>query len=102
MTLSLSGVPLLVKLQDSPVVSVSNDIKEKISIYPNPTTGDVFIQGYNLSERSVILRDCLGAVVSNWEQTDHRINIAGLPPGIYFLTLNLNEGSKVFRIIKVA
>ena len=102
MTLSLSGVPLLVRLQDPPVVSVSNDIKEKISIYPNPTTGDVFIQGYNLSEKSIILRDCLGAVVSNWEQTDHRINIAGLPPGIYFLTLNLNEGSKVFRIIKVA
>jgi hypothetical protein len=49
MTLSLSGVPLVVKLQDTPITSIAEDVNQKITVYPNPTNGDVFINGYDLS-----------------------------------------------------
>jgi serine/threonine-protein kinase ATR len=101
MTLSLSGVPLVVKLQGTPVVSASYDIEEKITVYPNPTTGDVFIQGYDLLKGNIVLRDCLGGVVRHWEGVNEPINIADLPQGIYFLTLNYMESSTVVRIAKV-
>jgi len=101
MTLSLSGVPLVVKLQDPPVASVAYDIKEKITVFPNPTTGDVFIRGYDLSKGNIVLRNCLGGVIRNWKGANETINIADLPQGIYFLTLNYMETSTVVRLVKV-
>ena len=101
MTLSLSGVPLVVKLQDAPFTSISYDVEEKITAYPNPTTGDVFIQGYDLSKGNIVLRDCLGQVVRNWKGDNEPMNIADLPQGIYFLTLNYMEVSTVVQLVKV-
>ena len=101
MTLSLSGVPLVVKLQDGPFTSVSYDVEEKITAYPNPATGDVFIQGYDLSKGTIVLRDCLGGLVRNWEEANEPINIADLPQGVYFLTLNYKGVSNVVRLVKV-
>ena len=101
MTLSLSGVPLVVKLQDSPSTSITDDVEEKITAYPNPTTGDVFIQGYDLSEGTIVLRDCMGGVVRSWKEANEPINIADLPQGIYFLTLNYMEDSNVVRLVKI-
>jgi len=101
MTLSLSGVPLVVKLQDAPFTSISYDVEEKITAYPNPTTGDVFIQGYDLSKGNIVLRDCLGRVVRNWNGNNEPMNIADLPQGIYFLTLNYMEVSTVVQLVKV-
>jgi hypothetical protein len=101
MTLSLSGVPLVVKLQGSPVVSASYEIEEKITVYPNPTTGDVFVQGPDLLKGNIVLRDCLGGVVRHWNLPNEKINIADLPQGIYFLTLNYTDSSTVVRIVKV-
>jgi serine/threonine-protein kinase ATR len=100
MTLSLSGVPLLVKLQDSPVVS-SSDMEEKITVYPNPTTGDVFIQGHDLSKGTLILQNCLGEEIRSWQQSDQSINIADLPQGIYFLCINYKGVSSVVQLVKV-
>jgi hypothetical protein len=101
MTLSLSGVPMVVKLQDPPIVSAAYDIKEKITVFPNPTTGDVFIRGYDLSKGNIVLRNCLGGVIRNWKWANETINIADLPQGIYFLTLNYMETSTVVRLVKV-
>ena len=101
MTLPLSGTPLVVKLQDPPVVSASYEIEEKISVYPNPTTGDVFIKGFDSSKGNIVLRDCLGGVVKQWEGVNEPINIAELPQGIYFLTLKSMETSTVVPLVKV-
>jgi len=101
MTLSLSGVPLVVKLQSSPITSSSTDPERKITVYPNPTTGAIFIRGCDLSEGNAVLRDCLGQEVRNWEGNHEHMNIADLPQGVYFLTLNYNGGSAVVRLVKV-
>jgi len=101
MTLPLSGVPLVVKLQDAPFTSISYDVEEKVTAHPNPTTGDVIIQGYDLSKGNIVLRDCLGGVVRNWKRANEPMNIADLPQGIYFLTLNYMEVSTVVRLVKV-
>ncbi|MBT6440106.1 MAG: T9SS type A sorting domain-containing protein [Flavobacteriales bacterium] len=73
----------------------------KITVFPNPTTGDVFIRGYDLSKGNIVLRNCLGGVIRNWKGANETINIADLPQGIYFLTLNYMQTSTVVRLVKV-
>ncbi len=101
MTLSLSGVPLVVKLKDSPFTSTSHDVEATLTAYPNPTTGDIYIQGHDLSKDNIVLRDCLGQLVRNWKGGNERINIADLPQGVYFLTLNNMQASTIVRLVKV-
>jgi hypothetical protein len=101
MTLSLSGVPLVVKLQSSPITSSSTDPERKITVFPNPTTGAIFIRGCDLSEGNAVLRDCLGQEVRNWEGNHEHMDIADLPQGVYLITLNYEGGSAVSRLVKV-
>ena len=101
MTLSLSGVPLVVKLQNSPITSSSDDPERIITVYPNPTTGALFIRGCDLSKGNAVLRDCLGQVVRKWQGNTENMNIADLPQGVYLLTLNCKGGSTVSRLVKI-
>jgi hypothetical protein len=88
-------------LQDPPPASITNELVEKITAYPNPTTGDVFIQGCDLSKGNVVLRNCLGQIIRTWKGDDQPMNIADLPQGVYFLTINYMEASTVVRLVKM-
>lgn len=102
MTLSLSGVPLFVKLQNPPVVSSIESLKKKVKVYPNPTSGEVFIDGYDSFEGVVIkLKDCLGQEIKTWEGGTKSINISNLPQGIYYLSLYGIDKPLIFQLIKV-
>lgn len=102
MTLSLSGVPLFVKLQNPPVVSSIESLKKKVKVYPNPTSGEVFIDGYDSFEGVVIkLKDCLGKEIRTWEGGTKSINISNLPQGIYYLSLYCIDKPLIFQLIKV-
>lgn len=102
MTLSLSGVPLFVKLQNPPVVSSIESLKKKVKVYPNPTSGEVFIDGYDSFEGVVIkLKDCLGQEIKTWEGGTKSINISNLPQGIYYLSLYCIDKPLIFQLIKV-
>ena len=102
MTLSLSGVPLFVKLQNPPVVSSIESLKKKVKVYPNPTSGEVFIDGYDSFDGVVIkLKDCLGQEIKTWEGGTKSINISNLPQGIYYLSLYGIDKPLIFQLIKV-
>lgn len=84
----------------------NNDIDGSLTVYPNPTEGDITIQipstlqGNNVN---VTLVNAIGNVVNQLELTNvaeiENINLSNLPTGLYLLKLNSKIGnytSKVF------
>ncbi len=99
-TLSLSNVPLIVKLQAAPVGVSNIKIQRPIVVYPNPTSGEINIDGLHNSVSSIELRNCIGQTVRTWKNNT-TMNIADLNPGIYFLCCRAPNANLVERIIKV-
>ena len=81
-----------------PTASVDDQNQLDISIYPNPTSDIVFIEG-NYSQLKVVVYDILGKQVKNKPITNS-IDISQLEKGVYIL--QLSDGAKVTtkRIIK--
>lgn len=99
MSLALTGVPLLVKLQSPTVDSAPNTLKKKIAVFPNPTDGDVSIIGDLSNLGHVMLRNCFGENIRTWEKGVQSINVSDLSPGIYYLYF---QGSPIIiQLVKV-
>ena len=81
-----------------PTASVDDQNQLDISIYPNPTSGMVYIDG-NYMQLKVVMYDVLGKQVINKPITNS-IDISQLEKGVYIL--QLSDGAKLTtqRIIK--
>jgi len=81
-----------------PTASVDDQNQFNISIYPNPTSDIVYIDG-NYSQLKVVVYDMLGKQVMNKPVTNS-IDISQLEKGVYIL--QLSDGAKLTtqRIIK--
>ena len=81
-----------------PTASVDDQNQLDISIYPNPTSDIVFIDG-NYTQLKVVVYDILGKQVMK-ESITNSIDISQLEKGVYIL--QLSDGAKVTtqRIIK--
>jgi len=84
--------------RDCSTASVEDQNQLDISIYPNPTSDIVFIDG-NYSQLKVVIYDILGKQVMK-ESITNSIDISQLEKGVYIL--QLSDGAKVTtkRIIK--
>jgi surface protein len=84
---------------DCSMVSVNDENKINVSVYPNPTSNILNING-NDNELKAIVFDVFGKEVSIHYITD-KIDISHLEPGVYFI--KLSEGKKVtsHKIIKI-
>jgi hypothetical protein len=84
-------------------VSESGKSLENISIYPNPTTGELQITNYKLQITNVEVFDIYGQnLYSSSCPPVHSstINISHLPAGIYFVKITTKEGVTTKKIIK--
>lgn len=90
---------------DTEVLGTSNFDIDEWSIYPNPSSiGLINIQAPNDIQRfEVLISNTLGqqvyqekAVLSN---NRHTINTSNLNTGVYFITLNANEGKSTKKIV---
>jgi len=81
-----------------PTASLDDQNQLDISIYPNPTSDIVYIDG-NYSQLKVVMYDILGKLVMNKSITNS-IDISQLEKGVYIL--QLSDGAKLTtqRIIK--
>ena len=72
----------------------------ELSIYPNPTTGQLRITNYELRDGvNIELFDVFGRCVETWRAAslqDGTINISNLPAGVYMLRV----GNKSVRVVK--
>ncbi|MFW0737496.1 T9SS type A sorting domain-containing protein [Flavobacterium sp. T12S277] len=74
---------------------------EKVTIYPNPTKGEVNIQNASLEKANVY--NSLGQLVKsftlNSSDTTNTINLQGLPKGVYYVYLINQDAASAKKII---
>ncbi|MDC9721384.1 MAG: Ig-like domain-containing protein [Urechidicola sp.] len=79
------------------------DLKQHLSIYPNPTNGllNIQIADYN-EDLTVEIFDILGKKVESkvFVENNNQINLSNLPTGIYLLKATASNKSYTTRIIK--
>jgi len=76
-----------------------DDIKNQLFIYPNPTTGDLFI---NTSEKIISVSVCniIGKeVISDAEHNNSVLNLHQLSNGVYFIRISTEKGVLTKKII---
>jgi Secretion system C-terminal sorting domain len=71
------------------------------SIYPNPATSTISIEGLSLENTSYSIQTIAGSVVANGSVSENNpISIEALPTGIYFLQIEINHINQSIRFIK--
>ncbi|MDR0205925.1 MAG: T9SS type A sorting domain-containing protein [Bacteroidales bacterium] len=81
-----------------------NEWGNNIRIYPNPTTGHLIIDNGQFTIINVEVFDIFERRQSSNLQfissSQHQINISHLPPGIYFVKIQTEIGTKMQKLIK--
>ncbi|MBW1298406.1 T9SS type A sorting domain-containing protein, partial [Aquimarina litoralis] len=83
--------------------TTTKPIEPEVYLFPNPTTGKVFIQGLSQEKQhNIRIYDIKGATYVNQKLNEnHIIDIQSLPQGIYFLTIvNPKDGNRTLKLIK--
>ncbi|MEO1625721.1 MAG: sialate O-acetylesterase, partial [Bacteroidota bacterium] len=87
-----------------PILSLSPVERQPLSIFPNPTSGNVSIQNKKQYIREVRLTDCLGRLIKIWpalHQPHVDIRIDG-PPGVYTIAVEgIDRMITSHRIVKI-
>jgi hypothetical protein len=102
-----TAVATLLALIDPFYISTGEtpDPTDQLSLFPNPTTGHLTIQGVTESMQSVQVKifDHTGKL-SMQEKLYHpnaTLNISSLPDGFYYINVQYPKGVKTLKIIKV-
>ncbi|MCL2434930.1 MAG: T9SS type A sorting domain-containing protein, partial [Lentimicrobiaceae bacterium] len=84
--------------------SVCQKTLEKITIYPNPTTGELEIKNYELRINSIEVFDVYGRTISSHHpitsSSNQKIDISHIISGIYFVKITTEQGEVVKKIVK--
>jgi hypothetical protein len=100
---SLTQNPSLLVCKTS-VPEISTEINSSLSIYPNPTTGQVNISLNSAVEtlNQVIVINLLGqeVMVLNGQGKDYySLDLSGMSKGMYFIKCNFASGSVTRKIL---
>ncbi|WP_203294749.1 T9SS type A sorting domain-containing protein [Luteirhabdus pelagi] len=73
-----------------------------ISVYPNPTTSEIFFQPTTIPVTKVVLRDLQGRLIIEDVDAKNSVSLSTLTSGIYFMELYIQDLPKPFiqKIIK--
>ena len=81
-------------------LSKSSSVLNIFSIHPNPTKNIINISGNISNLKSIGIYSITGKPILNIEKGFEEIDISHLESSIYFITLNSENNSKTFKIIK--
>ena len=75
---------------------------QSLMIYPNPTTGILFLSKKDNNEINIDVIDNLGRVLISKTSRNQliKININPLPSGIYYLSINNSKQTTTQKIVK--
>ena len=98
------NAPIETNLETTTFAVLSNSIftiDESVSVYPNPASSLVTIQGKNTIE-SIELYDVQGRLlqVKTTDSKETTMDITDKTKGVYFLKINTEFGSKAIKIVK--
>ncbi len=85
----------------SPVILIIGGKNDKILVYPNPTSGDLFYESDDLkSVERIQLYDTMGKLLQETTNINGKFSIAHLPSGLYWLLIKTNNRNFYERIVK--
>ena len=103
---------MMVEITDSMVVDPSdtntisideNSFGSAISLYPNPTSGDVLLELGEIKDAVITISDVTGktiSVVESGNQSNIPLPLRNFRHGLYFITIAANNEQKVMKLIK--
>jgi len=80
--------------------TIKNDISEKIEIFPNPVSSDLFVSS-TLNIQKIEVINAQGQVIKSQSAQLSRVNTSSLNPGAYWMKVTTKEGSGVKNFIKL-
>lgn len=97
-TMNTFGIDIFNKTQVT--LSVKETSTNPMSVYPNPSTGRLYIKSDDIHEGDqVTLTDALGRQIGTYQISGDGINIGGISRGVYFLQMADQKVPSV-RIVK--
>ena len=102
--LDIAGISYLlddvfVFFNDHLTLSVEENTKDKISIYPNPTTSNLYFKGQITNDLNVSVYDVLGKrVINSTVKLDQVLDVSKLSNGVY--TLKLSDNNITYKFVK--
>jgi PKD repeat protein len=85
----------------TPENSIRENIGQRIVVFPNPTSGELQITGYEIQITEVEIFDVYGRKVETKNLLPESIiSISNLSSGIYFLRILTDEGMAMKKVIK--
>ncbi len=82
------------------ITDVYQPSESAISIYPNPTTGIVFVGNLPANTRRIEVVNCMGQRVSRIRDVESVVDLSFLPKGVYFLAFEVEQGREVARVVR--
>ena len=80
------------------VLSSSDLLTQTVSVFPTITNDYLYIKGTNPSQRSVKIFNQLGQVLE-FELNGDKIDVSGLPKGLYIINIKVSSQSKLFKFL---
>ncbi|MDG1136005.1 MAG: T9SS type A sorting domain-containing protein [Bacteroidales bacterium] len=86
-------------------VGINEDQKPNLTIYPNPTQTDIFIQNYDSEPMNVTIFNIQGLIINEIQipaKRTHKLSVVEYLPGVYFLKYRNTRGvaTKMFSKIR--
>ena len=85
---------------EAPMQIGSNELLDEISVVPNPTTGELRIENYELGIKSIEVFDVYGRKLLSHTSQQQTINISHLQTGIYFIKIATDAEVVVKKVVK--
>lgn len=84
------------------LVGISQPLSELVTIYPNPTSGNVWVAGSYGTETTAIIYDIFGRVVliKQMLTTKEELELNTLEDGLYFVEIISGAEKAIFKVVK--
>ena len=81
-------------------LAINENNLQEVVLAPNPTAGTVTIKGLMQPLKSITVYDVFGKIILTQWQPLSTFNISQFPTGMYFVTLNTQNGTVTKKVIK--
>jgi len=91
------------KITTALFVPANKGSEDIILIYPNPAVDEFNIEALinGATIKNVKIIDIAGKQMTDWELSGNRVNFAGMPNGVYLISVTLSDGNVAkYKIIK--
>lgn len=82
--------------------TTNNFITDEISLFPNPSSGQIFIESESATINNVIINDVSGMVLrklTNIGTRETAFNLGDFKNGVYFIQLQTTSGLSTYKVL---